>query len=317
MPCTECRLSGHTRPTCPQLAMNRAMSIVNDGVDIAFYNSHYGEWFKDGDLLPMDLEWGRGRAHTQLIRQKGRDLKIVSSLLHKLRWLIKTPPSSARFYSEGSQPIQYIPYKKGGLWYSYTFDNERKVLCENIMADPLTGVPIVDSIAQELSDTINKQIKRFDICERNAIRNAERNAQYMMNRGLPAPVPPSSIEQRLEQSRARAGLGNSNPQLWRLVDPMQDFNNQLNALPQPSLKSIDCNECPICMEPLGETNICVLRCGHKTCGNCLFHHFQSAGGTACPMCRQDFAVRVPGWIPPDKQHAQQRWERQVIVNDVS
>lgn len=108
--------------------MTRAMSIINDGLDIASYNSHYGEWFKDGDLLPMDLEWGRGQTHftTHFTATKGRDLNVVSSLLHKLRWLIKTPPSSARFYPEGSQPIQHIPYKKGGLWYSYTFDNERK-----------------------------------------------------------------------------------------------------------------------------------------------------------------------------------------------
>ena len=313
--------------------MTRAMSIINDGLDIASYNSHYGEWFKDGDLLPMDLEWGRGQTHftTHFTATKGRDLNVVSSLLHKLRWLIKTPPSSARFYPEGSQPIQHIPYKKGGLWYSYTFDNERggKVLCENIMADPLTGVPIVDRIAQASADMINRRIKTFDICQRKAIRNAQRNAQYaqyMMNRALPAPVPPpfptstsTSIEQRIEQSRTRAHHASygPHPQQWRLVDPMQNFNNRLNALPQPSIKSIDCNECPICMEPLGQTNICVLRCGHKTCGDCLFHHFQSAGGTACPMCRQDFAVRVPGWIPPEKRHAQQRWERQVIVNDVS
>lgn len=64
-------------------------------------------------------------------------------------------------------------------------------------------------------------------------------------------------------------------------------------------KPIDSNECLICMDTLGATNKTILRCGHQYCGDCIFTHFQSAGGTCCPACRQDYAVRVPNWVPPN------------------
>ena len=58
------------------------------------------------------------------------------------------------------------------------------------------------------------------------------------------------------------------------------------------------DECPICFEDLGETNCMVLRCGHKTCGDCILRHFQSVGGRKCPVCRDQYAVRIKGWLAP-------------------
>ena len=39
MPCSQCRTTGHTKPKCPQYAMDRALSIINDGIDLAPYNA--------------------------------------------------------------------------------------------------------------------------------------------------------------------------------------------------------------------------------------------------------------------------------------
>jgi hypothetical protein len=50
-------------------------------------------------------------------------------------------------------------------------------------------------------------------------------------------------------------------------------------------------DCPICLSDLGETNVMTLRCGHKSCGDCFVRHFQTVGGTKCPVCREQFAVR--------------------------
>ena len=58
------------------------------------------------------------------------------------------------------------------------------------------------------------------------------------------------------------------------------------------------DECPICFEHLGETNCMVLRCGHKTCGDCILRHFQNVGGRKCPICRDQYAVRIQGWNAP-------------------
>ncbi len=43
-------------------------------------------------------------------------------------------------------------------------------------------------------------------------------------------------------------------------------------------------ECPICYELLGETNVCITKCGHKFCIGCLFKHSERSND--CPMCRE-------------------------------
>lgn len=43
-------------------------------------------------------------------------------------------------------------------------------------------------------------------------------------------------------------------------------------------------ECPICYEQLGETNVCITKCGHKFCIGCLFKHSERSND--CPMCRE-------------------------------
>jgi hypothetical protein len=49
------------------------------------------------------------------------------------------------------------------------------------------------------------------------------------------------------------------------------------------IKKTPC-ECPICYEPLGETNVCITKCGHKFCIGCLFKHSERSND--CPMCRE-------------------------------
>jgi hypothetical protein len=54
------------------------------------------------------------------------------------------------------------------------------------------------------------------------------------------------------------------------------------------------------MEPFGNTNKTILRCGHQFCGDCIFQHFQGIHGTRCPSCRTEYANRVTGWNPPGR-----------------
>jgi hypothetical protein len=77
---------------------------------------------------------------------------------------------------------------------------------------------------------------------------------------------------------------------------------ELESLKEVASEAFATDDCPICMDPLGKTNVMTLRCGHTICGNCIFRHFQNAGGTECPMCRDQYAVRVPGWVPPFARH---------------
>ena len=309
MPCSECRLPRHSRPTCPQLNMNRVLSIINDGTDLAPFNMQNAEWFKDVDgKSPMDLEWkGPSIGH-----YNSRDYSHASPLLQKLRWLIKEIPTNV----DNRTPITNIVYQKGALWYSYTYDTERKILSENLFADELTGAPIQADIARQTAVDIDALINRYTKAQTRREAAVRRNAEYQIrlqeyrDRVLAAPnaaprqwqQDPGVVatqqrrQQQLATQQRRIEIARRRELRERLA--IQDFQKKVDALPPPASKIIDCDECPICMEPLGQTNIVVLRCGHKTCGDCIFHHFQRSAGTSCPSCRQDFAVRLPGWTPP-------------------
>lgn len=76
-----------------------------------------------------------------------------------------------------------------------------------------------------------------------------------------------------------------------------NFENKVNQLTITE-KPIETSTCLICMDELGTTNKCILRCGHQYCSDCIFRHFQSAGGNNCPSCRSEYAVREYGWVPP-------------------
>ena len=284
MPCTECRLPGHSRPTCPQLNMNRVLSIINHGTDLAPFNMQNAEWFKDVDgKSPMDLEWkGPSIGH-----YNSRNYSHASPLLQKLRWLIKEIPTNV----DNRTPITNIVYQKGALWYSYTYDTERKILSENLFADELTGAPIQADIARQTAQDIHALINRYTKAQTRHDIAVRRNAEYQIRL-----QEYRDRQQQLDTQQRSIELARTRELRERLA--IQDFQKKVDALPPPASKIIDCDECPICMEPLGQTNIVVLRCGHKTCGDCIFHHFQRSGGSSCPSCRQDFAVRVPGWTPP-------------------
>ena len=259
------------------------------------------EWFKDVDgKSPMDLEWkGPSIGH-----YNSRNYSHASPLLQKLRWLTKEIPTNV----DNRTPITNIVYQKGALWYSYTYDTERKILSENLFADELTGAPIQADIARQTAVDIDALINRYTKAQTRREAAVRRNAEYQIrlqeyrvrhqeyrDRVLAAPNAPPQ-QWQLDTQQRRIELARTRELRERLV--IQDFQKKVDALPPPASKIIDCDECPICMEPLGQTNIVVLRCGHKTCGDCIFHHFQRSGGSSCPSCRQDFAVRVPGWTPP-------------------
>ena len=115
-------------------------------------------------------------------------------------------------------------------------------------------------------------------------------------RGLPIP---ERLEGRNRDRRRHA------EREMTAVNPMQELINQ---------DQIDCNktreelilvenayevtDCPICFDELGNTNQMILRCGHKVCGDCIMEHMPRVGGLKCPICREQYGVRINGWAPP-------------------
>ena len=129
------------------------------------------------------------------------------------------------------------------------------------------------------------------------VRLAEERAAYEARRA--AQNDPAIREQnarRVEETRNRQIRMMSRC----LSDTTTDLRNASRTQQQLTCATtaFQADECPICLEDLGETNCMVLRCGHKTCGDCILRHFQSVGGRKCPVCRDQYAVRVKGWIAP-------------------
>jgi len=290
MPCSECHIAGHTRPKCPQISTKRALSIMNNRVDPGHNNSIMPEWFKDtNEKYPIELEWKH--SYIQYPGAVGRNMNTTIQMLYKLRWLIKDIPILG---SSDRTPISKLLQNIGGLWYSYTYDRERKLIRESLYSDELTGNPIADNVAKQESIVINQRINTYIARE----HKIEREARINESRARLINEHNARERQEYQRERRERRERERHERHEREREAMQAYEANFASLPKPALKAIDCNECPICMDPLENTNIVILRCGHKTCGDCIFNHFQRAGGCSCPQCRTEFTIRIPGWKPP-------------------
>ena len=69
---------------------------------------------------------------------------------------------------------------------------------------------------------------------------------------------------------------------------------RMAELPVLRATAIEMDECPICIEPLGETGKVVLKCGHSVCQGCFLQQVLMARGAdkldkcVCPMCRVNY-----------------------------
>jgi hypothetical protein len=69
------------------------------------------------------------------------------------------------------------------------------------------------------------------------------------------------------------------------------------------------DECPICINPLTETNICKTKCNHSYCLSCLLEHFTY--NNTCPLCR---SVIFSFKKVEDSESEEEEDETPVIVN---
>lgn len=161
-----------------------------------------------------------------------------------------------------------------------------------------------------------EQRRRAERNRQDELARSIRLAREVLGRPLPNPNNDQYQLQLLERAAAHRlingepmqtrAYGAAAPQPARLCnDRYRQLvkRDKLNAeKKQEQLICVDTvyeqEECPICLDPMGKTNNMILRCGHQACGDCIFHHFQTIGGTKCPVCREQITVRIKGWNPP-------------------
>jgi hypothetical protein len=113
----------------------------------------------------------------------------------------------------------------------------------------------------------------------------------ILERPLPIPIP-----QRWEQQwvRFRTDL---HTQLTPAPTVLTEKDlGVIAALPILREKAVEVDECPICIEALGETGKTVLKCGHTLCQACFLQQVLRATATkrktdcACPICRVNYIM---------------------------
>lgn len=84
-----------------------------------------------------------------------------------------------------------------------------------------------------------------------------------------------------------------NQRTEQTIQPSDRWVN-LEPLPIISTKAYEAEDCPICMEPLGETSKVILRCGHQMCVTCMLTQTilaakeRKSKKCQCPHCRVEY-----------------------------
>ena len=67
------------------------------------------------------------------------------------------------------------------------------------------------------------------------------------------------------------------------------YSNNLLSKPEDLMAPVNevfaSENCPICMETLGKTNVITSRCGHQMCVGCFTRNLVEAKSNKCPVCR--------------------------------
>lgn len=171
---------------------------------------------------------------------------------------------------------QWISMNSG--YYKYPENNVFSLLQVVRTTSPnypiLNGHRFLSYIMREYSDKNNREFVRLEVNNDNKIKMEYFNGQ----------VGEDAYQQyvrELRELREKRGI----------YQHQQIQNERFKGLVLKE-KVIETDECPICMLTLEKTNRVVLRCGHQFCGDCIFHHIQTANGTRCPCCRQQYTLQL-------------------------
>ena len=266
MTCSYChRQTNHNISNCQTAAFTRAFELYNEGTD-SFANKRSStlreDWLKDNDgNNPSDENWRDHSSNRRLQTRVSPAEFKVIEYIHKFR---RIRPNTS---SDGHNNMCYYVTRLNSsppIIVKVSLNNENKINRVDYQ-DNDEGMTLLNTYTRCHTRLINARAQYRANIWRQQQRDREQQRQQARQQEL-------QREQQLRQEQ--------------LV---------LRELP------IEANDCAICMEPFGNTNKTILRCGHQFCGDCIFQHFQGIHGTRCPSCRTEYANRVTGWNPPGTQ----------------
>lgn len=273
MPCSYCHDADHNIQRCELLTLERARSIYNDGIDKGprnVLNKDQDQWFlnRETHKVPSDREW--------CFSTRGGER--YSNYVYNVLVLLKKIRKFHLEYNETNpQTINYEIVR---------FGNSINKRYHKIHVDSATNKLIVEDLTYHDGTRAYNQFERERKELLRRLANEEHERLRAQNRENQEAQRRAELEQR-RQRTAQQAMRNAE-ELERRISTLANREDPIEA-----------TECPVCMDELKTTNHMVLRCGHQYCGDCIFRHFQKNGGTKCPMCRSDYALRVEGWVPPN------------------
>ena len=133
----------------------------------------------------------------------------------------------------------------------------------------------------------NINVSRYDYHDRTHrnILDRQQEQQRRRQRRNPPPQQPPTLSSQIQNE-----LSNIATILQRSNIPLSS-SSENNIISKPEdlmepVKEVFVSEnCPICMETLGKTNIITTRCGHQMCVGCFTRNLMEAKSNKCPICR--------------------------------
>ena len=298
MPCSYCNTPGHNISHCHIAALERAVEIYNDGIDThtlsrkrknIFYPSigNTSTWLTDSNgRIPSHPDWNTNRQPSNSVYTIYRDKFIRNRIPPAEREVItniyKFRNLSRDIINDGHPNMEYYVVRLNDATrfvkiYREISDNRNTIVCTTY-SNYQEGHDVYTAfIAQSRRLVQLRTQHRGEIWRENMLLQRQQQ-----------------LQQQLQQQRERAEQTRRQQQQQHLLEQQRLIDNLVLRD-----KPVQANDCAICLQPFGHTNKTILRCGHQFCGDCIFQHFQAKGGNKCPQCRNEFAIRVYGWKPPD------------------
>ena len=182
--------------------------------------------------------------------------------------------------------------------YSITYDNQ---LCEfTIIEQPVTDIKTTKNYT--ISGNVTRGEYYLDITTR---LKYSKNLNYIkfgdlydiVNNDYVEVVDRIKTERAADRARWQAQYEAQRQQrAEQIIVENAAHNNMINRVALPVLvnDAYDIDECPICLETLGDTNKTVLRCGHPLCTPCLLTMTlrsaanRNTNSCICSVCRTAF-----------------------------
>lgn len=342
MPCSYCRTHTHTDhravSACPYNVQDRALHIFNESIDpephkitthlvkrlpqryitdgsrrntitLSLNNEENQLWFKDSQgRSPCDEGWNLfslfgegGEFHTNDI-QNVRYRRIAEVLLEihhlKFRPHLGHVTCSVTYMKRPDIPkVRRYKFEQDGRLKYEEFSGEQATHYLNQYTSWIKNNARERYQARQIRDRDLAMERTMERIRRNEMERIRRNESQTNN--LETEQQRQQQQQRhtdyaLIQERAQEMRENGLPSSTQ----PQPTDNLPPAVDAP----FESDTCAICMDPIGKVNCVTIRCGHQFCGDCIFHHLQMAKGTCCPMCRKEYAVRPPQYIPSQRHN---------------